>query len=255
MKIDKFDYKQTKDIILNTISELDDEGEISTGNFQFGYYKNKLAYIREDIKVVENKLKEQGIDLYKFIKKYEKEVFDDSDFVSHDAFMDTLLYVYDKEKSILSGALMSDGDDKEYFVKYNYGYYTYDMGKRYLLQTYKTLNDYYKDTAENILYGYLNSYFGCSHDTIERCSVIKKYGDGYTIYAHLRALYYEMKVDDKYDNFVDEIDSDFKDIQHKIDHDILYIYINNDSHIITNSEAKEIKNNLDVAYQTSKYGL
>ena len=67
MKIDKFEYKKTKEIILDVIYDLEEDYEIETGSFNSGVYSKDLSELKEDIDKIEKILKTHNIDLFKFI--------------------------------------------------------------------------------------------------------------------------------------------------------------------------------------------
>jgi len=258
MKVDKFDYKKYKNIILDTIRDLDDQEKIQIKSFTSKYYQLDFGDVKKQIKILIRDLQHQGVDLSKFMKDYKDQIYKDFDFVAHDAFLDSLLYWFDKEEGILSGLKLSDSYDEEFFIKYCYGYYNYDMGKRFILQSYNSLEEYYEETANRFLSGLFKRTFfdNVTPNIIERCSIIRKYGNGYTIYAHLNALLLEIKSGVSYDNFIKEI----KDIlgrsnAYRIFDGILEIYIGYKKNPITIEEFKEIQNDLDVNYQANLYNL
>ena len=229
MKIDNFDYKRKKRIVLNAIDELDDE--IDTSSFNDHYYTLDFEDLIDEINLLQENLKHEGFNLDKFMKDYKSEIYDDYEFTGKNAFFDTLLYYYDKKNGILGGAKLNEMPPSEYFIKYKYGYYTYDMGTRYLLQSYDNLDDYYKDTANKLVYGYLDENFGCDKSVADNCSDILKIGDGYIINIYLDKLYLSIKDKRQSLNYIiNEINKDFKDIPHKFDssNNILEVYINSD---------------------------
>ena len=122
MKVDKFDYKRQKDLIIDTISDLKDDDKIETGNgFSRGYYKNDFEDIIIEINLLKKELLKQGLNLDKFMKDFKDEVYNDYK-IADSAFMDSLLYYYDKKEGILSGIKMSDQNVEEFYFKYKYGY-------------------------------------------------------------------------------------------------------------------------------------
>ena len=267
MKIDKFEYKKGKELILDTISELSETSEIHVGSFNFGYYKKNYNDIKKEIELLSNKLKEQNFDLMSFIEEYENEVFMDFDFSAHSAFMDTLLYTYDKNKAELGGLKLIDSSEIEYVFKYKYGYYNFDMGKKYILQSFNTLDDYYKATANNLLLGllspdYSNTSIGIfdketAANIVERCSIVKKYDKCFTIYINLTNLHLEISKKDRvsYDEFISDIELDINPINHRIFENILEIFIGCRKNEISLKEFDEIKKKLDLYYQANIYNI
>jgi len=271
MKIDKFDYNKTKNIIIDTISEIEETFNIDNGNFQFGYYKKNFKDIKNNIKVLISELKDKNINLFNFFKQYENEVFNDHTFVDHSAFMDAILYWYDKNKGILSGVKLENSSEYEYFIKYKYEYYNYDMGIKFILQSYNNMEEYYKDTAELLLLGIISpqysstnigdNFSGTKNDAkkiVEKCSIIRKYNNVYTIYVHLNLLFTELSKDYtsyNYDKFIKTLMSDIGTIPFKIVDNIMLIYIGNTNNKISSKEFNDIKNILDINYQANIYNL
>lgn len=267
MKIDKFEYKKGKDLILNTIYELSDMQKIDTGSFNLNYYKKNYNDLYKEIKLLIDELEEQNFDLMFFIKAYENKIFKDFDFTAHSAFMDTLLYYYDKYKGILGGVKLIDSDEIEYVFKYKYGYYNFDMGKKYILQSFNSIDNYYKVTANNFLLGLLSPGYESTSigifnkeqaaNIIERCSIVKQYGKGYTIYVHLQNLYMEISKKDNvsYDEFVRDILYEISPISHRIFDNMLEIYIGYRKNEIALKEFNEIKKKLELYYQANIYNL
>jgi hypothetical protein len=61
--------------------------------------------------------------------------------------MDAVLYKFDKDFP-LSGGEMNKEVDYEFTIKYSYGYQNCDLGRKYLLQAFNSLEDFYKETAK-----------------------------------------------------------------------------------------------------------
>ena len=72
-------------------------------------------------------------------------ILKDENFVSNNGFYDYLVYKYDNSHP-LSGNLLSDsGDiDEDIVIKFDYGYHNYDLGRKYILQSFDTISDYYE---------------------------------------------------------------------------------------------------------------
>lgn len=257
MKIDKFDYKRGKRIIFSTLDELEDESIIQKGSFEEGYFRNDLKDIQPQIDFFIMELKKKGVDLYGFIKENEDRVFKDTDFSYYGALMDVILYTYDNKKGILQNNKLIDSQPEEYFIKYQYEYYRFDIGRRYILQSYDTMEDYYEDTAKKLLYGYISHTYGEDEEKVaNECSVVKKYGKGYTIYVHIALLLKELDLKSyTYNKFIDELKSDLDPIPNKIQNGILEIFIGYQFHNISNEELKEITSDLEARFHSHKYNL
>jgi hypothetical protein len=269
MKIDRFSYKTGKELILDHIEDIDDE--IDNSSFNNGYYKRSYDDIKKNIELLEKILKEDGFNLREFFERYETQIFKDFDFTGHSAFMDTLLYWYDKDKGELAGMKLTDCSEIEYVIKYQYGYFNYDMGRRYILQSYPTMEDYYNVTAHKLLIGILwpdysstltddefNLDRGNAIKIAERCSIIKKHGEGYGIFVHLKSLYLELskttKSNIKYKEFIINLKQDLSNIPFKIYDDILEIMIGYDKSKYE-LDSEEINKELEIVYQANLYNL
>lgn len=256
MKVDKFEYKRVKRIIFDTMEELEDDNIIEKGSFEEGYFRNDLKDIIPQIDFLKLELKKKNIDLFEFIKEYEDKVFKDNEFVYDSALMDTILYTYDKNKGILQVNKLIDSQPEEYFIKYQYEYYNYDMGRRFILQSFDSMEDYYETTAKHLLYGYISNNYGVGEDVANDCSIIKKHGNGYTIYVHIRLLLNELELKSyTYDKFIDELESDMKPIPIKIQNGILEIFIGYKFHKISDEELEDITSELESKFQAHKYNL
>lgn len=281
MKIENFEYNAQKRIIFDVIDELSDEGDISNNSFnQGGLYKEEFENIEQQIEILENELKKQKVDLFGFIKKYETEVFKDYDFTDRNGFVDCVLYKYDKNKGILSGIELIDSSEGEYFIKYSYGYHFYDMGKRFILQSFKNMMEYFNETAENLLIGLFSdeasNHVGNEVDVTiaqarkmrKKISIIKKYENGYIIYVNLFLFLNEIyKCNDKnhieYNTFVDMLEKDLVEITYKKINNILLISIGEEFPKISKEEFDTIKEKLstqesldfEIKYIAHKYNL
>jgi len=271
MKVEKFDYNKTKNLIIDTISDIEEEYDVENGNFQFGYYKKTYDEVKKDIDILISELKKNGVNLSDFFKLYKNEIYKDYNFESHSAFMDAILYYFDKDKGILSGVKLEDSNEFEFLIKYKYGYYNYDMGKKFILQSYDDMDAYYQDTAEKLLLGLLSpegrnnigdEFTGTkdnAENIVEKCSIVKQYDNGFTIFIHLKSFMTELskysmaKYD--YSMFVDTLESDIDPIPYRIFDDLMQIFIGYTVHKISLEEFNSIKNELDVNYQSNIYNL
>lgn len=128
-----YNYDDVKELI----DEFMDENGIM-GSFSSGHYFKEPG--GEHVSMLDDYLRKRGISLDKFMKDNMDEIMDDNFFVSHNGFMDYLLYCYDK-KYYLSGGPMHD----DIITKYRYGYHNYDLGKAYIKQNYESLSDYFEE--------------------------------------------------------------------------------------------------------------
>lgn len=253
MKIDKFEYKRIKEIILENF-------ESSISFMIGGYYSTNFSNVRKDILKIAEKLDvEYGIDLVTFFKNYNNEIYKDSDFISSCAFVDCLLYWYDSEKGILGGYKLKDSETEfskeEFVIKYKYGYCNYDLGKRYILQSYKSIEEYYEVTSKHFLYGLIESDWSLTSNKIDeivkKCSITKKYSDNsYVIYIHLRYLYFLL--DATYPDDIDNLKDNLGPIKYYIFDHLLEIYIGDKLHKISLQERDNIYNTLNIEYEFEK---
>lgn len=139
------DYDIIIDIIVNYVynNKLDDS--FSGGK----YYRSN---VKKDIADFKEYLKERGIDCDEFFKLYKKKIFSDKFFIGTCGFLDALLYSYDKSNPIGGGyeliSLENESSECEHIIKYNYNYHEYELGKNYILQSYKTLENFFFGCAE-----------------------------------------------------------------------------------------------------------
>lgn len=174
-----------------------------------GYFKRNY---QEDIKKLKTYLNKHGVNLDYFMKEYKDEIYKDSFFTEQSGFLDTLLYVYDN-KFPLSGKIFDYGGGDEYLIKYFYGYDKYDLGRKYLLQNYKSVSDFYYDCANKFLNSYNIENYGLSDifDNVEKykdsfSKIIKK-DEGYFILIDLKIFfsYNDFTVDELKENFNEHI--------------------------------------------------
>ena len=132
----------------------DELDEKDTYSFRSSYYfkKNYKSHIENLDKFLKKKL---GYSLDQFMRDFKKEIYNDDFFTTRCGFLDTLLYTYD-QKYILSGSILEDyGAGDEFVIKYNYGYNNFELGKKYLLQNYNSLEDFYFYCAQKFVVTYI----------------------------------------------------------------------------------------------------
>jgi hypothetical protein len=245
-KYDNFNYENTRNIIIDVIENLKHDDVVYDGSFNSGFYKYSNDEVKKEINIIVNELKKYNINLFNFIKEHENEVFTDHNFIDNSAIYDAILYEYDKNKAVLAGYEIDQLELDEFFIKYSYDYYKYDIGKKYLLQTYKNLDEYFRYTAEVMVPSLLEylQYYG-EFDG-EKASIVKKCGNGYTTFVNMK--------------YMKEKRKEFSDLYswklpHRIKDDIMQIYVGNDSCKISKKEYDDIKNKFDMINNIKKFNL
>ena len=127
-----YDY----DYVYELISDFIDEKILSISFTS--YFDEAGDYHVEQLK---NYLKNYNISLDIFMKENLEKILQDSLFTECCGFMDYLIYTYDKNFP-LSGQKCGD-DLYELEIKYEYGYQNYDLGRKYLLQSFDTVADFF----------------------------------------------------------------------------------------------------------------
>lgn len=70
---------------------------------------------------------------------------------NHSGLMDILIYeCFGKESNPLSGMLLSERENLDKFIRYSYGIHKYVWGRKYILQSYKSVKDYLKFIVNNL---------------------------------------------------------------------------------------------------------
>ena len=112
--------------------------------------------------------------------------------------MDYLLYKFDNKYPI-GGVLLTDLREDELVIKYQYGYYKYDLGEKVILQSFDTLGDYFYYVAQNFILTLLLSeeikhvelqyYTNISEADVRKvqdlCSIINKGNDFTSMIIHI----------------------------------------------------------------------
>lgn len=249
MKIDKFEYKKNKEIVITTIYKI--SNKIDQRSFT-NYYINNYVEVKNDIKILENELKKQNFDLTKFFEKYKDEIYKDYDFTQVNGFYDSLLYYFDDKDGLLSGNKLLGSEDIEYVYKYKYGYYNYDMGKKFILQSFKTLKDYYKTTAKKFLLGLMDINYSIDKKDIKKLSIILPNNDSFILLIHLRILYSLLRYNKmSYSEFKNEFKEIIKGSRFESNGDIIQILIgdNYTGNVISQDKYNEIKNKFDIIHK------
>lgn len=232
MRVEKVSYRNYKDKVLDVVHFLKNEREIFRWSFNNGFFRKSNEEANKEIKKIKKKLKEDyNIDLNDFFNKYKREIFNDPQFTNCCAILDYLLYTYDKNGSPLSGYYMDDElypVIPEYYIKYNYNYAKYDIGKKFILQNFGDMDTYYKKTAELLIKSFLeNEYIFPKKDISKSYSVKNIYGGCYLIYCDMKKL--ETLLDnDEYRIFTNALNRDKPFDNFTLNDNILQIYINCD---------------------------
>jgi hypothetical protein len=144
IKQKEFDYKSQSVKVLNLIEDFMIENEHLKGSFTNRFKEQNTD---KEINKLLDFLKENGVDFQVFFQDYKNEILKDHRFNSDGYFMDLFLYHFDDIVPI-GGNLLEDSAFDEHVIKYQYGYYKYDLGKKYILQTYNTIEEYFFETAK-----------------------------------------------------------------------------------------------------------
>lgn len=190
------------------------------------------------------------------MKEHKDSIYSDYDFISNNGFIDAILYKYDKEKGILAGYRLDESPNEEYYMKYSYGYYKYDMGKNFILQSYNTMEDYYKDTAKLFLVGFFESMYGTDKEETLKNQIVKEYKDGYVVFANLKQIF-EDSQERHYQRFLEDVKSDMIRIVDygNIINDILIITINVNRFNINDIDFDEITEDFIIKNASDIYNL
>lgn len=142
------DYDEGKMLIKGYLSWKSGNRKVN-GFLSGGFVEHNLE---EDVKEFKKYMKDHDFDFDIFMKRYKTKIFSDNFFTHNCGLMDEFLYYYDN-KFPLSGSLVTDheGTDlaDELLIKYNYDYQDLDLGKKFILQSYNTLEDFYFACAES----------------------------------------------------------------------------------------------------------
>lgn len=254
MKVNNFDYNTKKNTFFEVFDILVEEDILNDESFCNGaYYKYDNKDINKLINIFEKTSKKSGLNIPEFMETYKDSIYSDYDFQKC-GFIDMILYKYDKEKGLLAGYHLNNSSNVEYSIKYEYGYYKYDIGKNFILQSYETFDDYFKDTAKYYLIGVFENYIGAVDDgNILKNQIIKKYRNGYFIFANLRGLFKYSYINN-YDEFVSTLKYYISD-SFNYDNDIMCIKINIDKFNVDDIDFDEIVEDFRIINASNKYNL
>lgn len=139
----KFTYKEQSKKILDIIGDFIEDNGLK-GSFTNHFKdKNTNKEINELLKI----LRTNNCDFQVFYQDYKEEILKDHGFIGDGYFLDLLLYKFE-DKYTIGGLSLDESELDEHVIKYKYGYYKYDLGKKYILQSYPTLEDYFYQTAK-----------------------------------------------------------------------------------------------------------
>ena len=196
MKYKDFTYKELSEEIYDNIMEyLEMKG--LTGSLTHNYEITIQTLDFEVMKVL-LRLKDSLLDFEKFYKNYKVQILKDQKFTDSGYFMDYLLYKFDNKYPI-GGVLLTDLREDELVIKYQYGYYKYDLGEKVILQSFDTLGDYFYYVAQNFILTLLLSeeikhvelqyYTNISEADVRKvqdlCSIINKGNDFTSMIIHI----------------------------------------------------------------------
>jgi len=196
MKYKDFTYKELSEEIYDNIMEyLEMKGLTGSLTNNFEQTTKKLDF--EVMKVL-LRLKDSLLDFEKFYKNYKVQILKDQKFTDSGYFMDYLLYKFDNKYPI-GGVLLTDLREDELVIKYQYGYYKYDLGEKVILQSFDTLGDYFYYVAQNFILTLLLSeeikhvelqyYTNISEADVRKvqdlCSIINKGNDFTSMIIHI----------------------------------------------------------------------
>ena len=259
-----FMYKEIKNYIsLFTMNELDLDRKGSFMNDS--YYK---ADYKSDIKKLNDFLiKSFNYDLDKFFKEYDKEIYSDDFFVSQCGFIDALLYTYDQKYPLSGFPLQKNTGNDEVVIKYEYGYQNYDLGKKYLLQNFNTLEDFYFDCANNF-FTYHNDksgfkYFTDIEKNLYKFSLVDKKNKGSLCVFDVHKfyeLYKDSSMSRCYDEIcaIDVIKTDIKGLKYKYFEDTnIMIVASGDIDLddINDQEILDYSEQIDLQENVKKYNI
>ena len=267
------EYNNVKELISNFLKK-----DINFyRSFESGKYYMRDNY-KKDLDEFYEYMNENGVLFDSFINKHYSKVFADDFFISSCGVMDTLLYQYNK-KHPLSGCILKE---KETYVdhiceiqfKYYYDYHRHDLGIKYLLQSYQSLEDFYFACAEHLCHDlFLSDTSVLSYDKdwqdITKSffnykkhyllfSKSEKLKNGSIGFIDLNVLFDLVLIDEKDKNEAIRIIKETT--KPKIITDNLCIFYFGDKdismeEIIDQIDTKELKNEIEVNYYANRYNL
>lgn len=138
----EFTYKEKSKKILNIIGDFIENNGLE-GSFT-NHFKEKDS--DKEIDKLLKILRDNNCDFQIFYQDFKDEILKDHYFTGDGYFLDLLLYKFE-DRYPIGGLSLDENELDEHVIKYKYGYYKYDLGKKYILQTYSTLEDYFYQTA------------------------------------------------------------------------------------------------------------
>jgi len=255
-KFNSFNYIIIKDIIIDKIDELTEDGIIPKSSFDYSFYRLNLQDANSYLDILQKELQKKQINLFKFISQYEDLVFDDDDFTYKNGFMDFILYTYDNTKGLLSGEKLINREIDTYYYKYTYGFHNYEMGKKYILQSFSSLDEYFKKVSETIIQSFLDTGFGFDVSSlIEDYMIIKKHNNGYVVYGDLLSIFAKINTKFTLLNY-DDFEDNFRELKkYSFIRDHILVFFVNCSVKKDNSEFEEVKDKFELIRNVNKYNL
>lgn len=259
-----FAYKTISKNYLNIIDDF-----IEDNNLKGCFHNNfKEEDTNKQIQNLIDTLEANNLNFQTFYKEYKEEILRDTRFTSDGYFMDFFLYHFDKQYT-LGGQSLYDGEIDEHVIKYKYGWYKYDLGKQYILQTYSSLEEYFYETAKCFIFSMLvgneirnefqSGLIGIGNSDIlhipDFCSIVKK-ENGYTaLIIHLELFLTLLeKFKEPNISLLELLQKDLKKmhIYHYYEGNYLILFFGkNEGRIKLPKEAEE----LEMKYSANKYNL
>jgi len=263
-----FSYKELSNKYLNIIYNFIEDNTLK-GSF-FNHFKSSIEDTYIQIHRLIEEIRKNNLDFQIFFQDYKNQILNDQKFYNDGYFMDFFLYYFD-EKYPLCAILLKDNDKDEHVIKYEYGWYKYDLGKEYILQSYKSLEDYFNETAECFISSILisseirsefqNSLTNIGNSDVlhipDMCSVIKKENGFTALIIHLKLFFslLERYKNSNDINFLELLEKDLKkmNIYYYFENEYLILFFGKNEGKIKIPKKETEK--LDMKYNANKYNL
>lgn len=136
-------YEEFEDILLDII------GDYKKGSFDFVTYTIDQSQVNEALNV-----KIGGQTIKELFNVYKDEIM--KNLCNYSGLMDILIYeCFGKEANPLSGMYLKERENVDKFIRYTYGIHKYVWGRKYILQSYKSVRDYLKFIVDNLHYFFI----------------------------------------------------------------------------------------------------
>ncbi len=155
------DYDFMKEFTMENIGDVYNKNRIFYDNFNLFIIELSEEFRKSFTEIVSSKMYFEWSDIENILKRNNLSMNDirtNKELIfknircydSINGIVDYVLYTLDK-KYPLGGDKLSDNEDEELFIKYSYGYHNNKYGEEYILQSYNTLGEYYRDICKKIL--------------------------------------------------------------------------------------------------------